>query len=86
MRFRQAKPKHDETAKLLASAPAAARPFFPGIRALAIFFLLLGFASATENGGSVYPVGIDTVLPGMTPPSNGTVFYEFTTFYTAALS
>jgi hypothetical protein len=38
---------------------------------------------ATENGASVYPVGVETVKPGMTPPPNGTMLFEFTAFYSA---
>jgi hypothetical protein len=40
-------------------------------------------ATATENGASVYPVGAETVLPGLTPGPGGTMFYEFTLFYQA---
>jgi len=40
-------------------------------------------AFATENGASVYPVGVETVLPGITPHAGGTMLYEFTCFYTA---
>lgn len=32
--------------------------------------------SATENGGSVYPVGAETVLPGLTPQAGQTELYE----------
>ena len=39
--------------------------------------------TATENGGSVYPVGAETVLPGLTPPAGQTDLYEFTAFYQA---
>ncbi len=38
---------------------------------------------ATEHGASVYPVGVETVMPGMTPPGKGTMLFEFTTFYEA---
>lgn len=38
---------------------------------------------ATENGGSVYPVGAETVLPGLTPAAGQTDLYEFTAFYQA---
>lgn len=81
MRFLQAKPKYAVGAEILASAD---HRLFSSILALATFLLLLGFASATENGASVYPVGVETVLPGMTPPPSGTMFYEFTTLYTAS--
>jgi len=39
---------------------------------------LTGVANATENGASVYPVGVETVMPGITPPPHGTMFYEYT--------
>ena len=45
--------------------------------------LLAAAANATENGGSVYPVGVETVKPGLTPPPNGSVIFEFTAFYSA---
>ncbi len=38
---------------------------------------------ATENGASVYPVGAETVLPGLTPAPGHTMFCEFTAFYSA---
>lgn len=44
---------------------------------------LLTVASATENGGSVYPVGVETVLTGIQPHPGQTVLYEYTVFYTA---
>jgi len=40
-------------------------------------------ASATEIGASVYPAGVETILPGMTPPPGGTMFLEFNNFYMA---
>lgn len=39
--------------------------------------------TATENGGSVYPVGAETVAPGLTPAAGQTELYEFTGFYEA---
>jgi len=45
--------------------------------------LMTGTAYADENGGSVYPVGVETVMPGMTPPPGGTMLYEFTAFVSA---
>lgn len=44
---------------------------------------MLSFASATENGGSVYPVGVETVLTGVQPRAGQTVLYEYTVFYMA---
>jgi hypothetical protein len=45
--------------------------------------MIASVAAGTENGGSVYPVGVETVLPGVAPPPGGTMFYEFTLFLTA---
>jgi hypothetical protein len=55
----------------------------PGISAVCIIMVLASVALATENGGSVYPVGAETVLPGLTPGPGGTMLYEFSMFYTA---
>ena len=40
-------------------------------------------ASATENGGSVYPAGVETVMTGMQPHPGQTAIYEYTCFYAA---
>jgi hypothetical protein len=45
--------------------------------------LLLPSANASENGASVYPVGVETVMPGMTPPPGGTMLYEYNAFISA---
>ena len=39
--------------------------------------------TATENGGSVYPLGAETVAPGLTPAAGQTELYEFTALYQA---
>jgi hypothetical protein len=39
--------------------------------------------NATENSCSVYPTGVETVLPGLTPAAGQTMLYEFTAFYQA---
>ena len=44
---------------------------------------MLSSASATENGGSVYPVGVETVMTGVQPRPGQTVLYEYTCFYMA---
>lgn len=50
--------------------------------ALILFGLLtLAAASATENGVSVYPAGVETIMPGVMPPPGGTLFLEFNNFY-----
>jgi hypothetical protein len=53
------------------------------ILAGALFLALSGSLTATENGGSVYPVGAETVAPGLTPGAGQTELYEFTAFYQA---
>ncbi len=40
-------------------------------------------AVATENRASVYPAGVDTVVPGLAPAPGKTLFLEFTDYYTA---
>jgi len=45
---------------------------------LSVAIVMAGVASASENGASVYPVGVETVMPGMMPPPHGTMFYEYT--------
>lgn len=49
--------------------------------ALAMTFL--GTARATENGASVFPVGVETVMTGMYPHPGTTMFYEYTCNYDA---
>ena len=44
---------------------------------------MAGFLNATENGGSVYPVGVETVLTGVQPPPGKTTLYEYTCLYLA---
>jgi hypothetical protein len=49
----------------------------------AAVFVLLSFASATENGATVFPVGVETVMTGLQPHPGQTMFYEYTCFYEA---
>lgn len=58
----------------------------PTITAGALLVALSGALplTATENGGSVYPVGVETVLPGLTPGPGETMLYNFTAFYQAS--
>lgn len=53
--------------------------------ALSVAIICISAASltGTEGGGSVYPIGVETVLPGMTPPPGVTMFEEFNTTYQA---
>lgn len=54
---------------------------------LAAGILILGFtaspARATEGGGSVYPSGVETVVPGLIPAPGGSLFAEFDDFFQA---
>jgi len=43
-------------------------------------------AAATENGLTEYPIGVDTVLPGIMPPQGSTVFYNYSAIYSARSS
>jgi len=45
--------------------------------------LTLPTATATESGASVYPAGVETVMPGMAPAPGGTLLLEFSDFYQA---
>jgi hypothetical protein len=49
----------------------------------AVVTFVLGIASGTEHGASVYPAGIETVFPGFTPNPGGTMLYEYTAYYVA---
>ena len=54
---------------------------------LCIVPILMGLTAtrlnATEGSASVYPIGVETVLPGMAPPPGVTMFEEFNTTYQA---
>ena len=50
---------------------------------LALALGIAGIASATEGAGSVYPEGVETVLPGHMPGPGGTMLLEFNNFYQA---
>lgn len=49
----------------------------------AIALSAAAIALSSDGGGSVYPAGVETVMPGMFPLAGGTVFEEFTNFYSA---
>lgn len=44
---------------------------------------IVGTAYGTEGGSSVYPAGVETVLPGLQPSSGATNILEFNNFYDA---
>jgi len=50
---------------------------------LALAMAITGAAYATEGGASIYPAGVETVMPGMMPGSGGTLLLEFDNFYQA---
>jgi hypothetical protein len=84
MGFLRLRRQHNQDAKPVRRTPSSRPRIKAALMMAAIFALLLEFASATENGASVYPAGVETVLPGMTPPPHGTMLYEFSTFYSAS--
>ena len=45
--------------------------------------LCVPWVAGTEGSGSVYPIGAETVLPGLTPAAGQTMFAEFSTTYQA---
>jgi hypothetical protein len=51
--------------------------------ALAMLELTIPAAFATESGASVYPIGAETVMPGLLPGPGANLFAEFTNFYQA---
>lgn len=53
------------------------------ISAIFLQLSLTSLASATENGASTYPVGVDTRMSGMQPSKGQTVLYNYTNFYWA---
>ena len=66
------------------SAGARLKAFLSGLSiSLVLVGLTTGIASATEKGASSYPVGVETVMPGLTPPPGITMFEEFDTTYQA---
>ncbi len=50
---------------------------------LALAFACIGTVAASDGAGSVYPAGVETVMPGLMPASGGTLLAEFTNFYEA---
>ncbi len=61
--------------------------FVRGYRLAATLFVAgigaAGVVDAAENGVSVYPAGVETIMPGMMPPSGKTILLEFDNFYQA---
>ena len=50
---------------------------------MAVVVAMITSASATENGGSVYPAGVETIMTGVQPRPGETRIYEYTLFYAA---
>ncbi len=62
----------------------------PMLRALGAGALLLALTgrstvSATEGGNQEYPLGVNTVLPGLLPPPGHAAFLDYFEFYTAPI-
>jgi len=57
------------------------RAAWRGSVCLALALVMAGAAYATEGGGSVYPEGVETVMPGRMPGLGGTLLLEFNQFY-----
>lgn len=45
--------------------------------------IVIGTAYASESSASVYPAGVETIMPGRMVGPGGTMLVEFTTFYEA---
>ena len=59
-------------------------PFLFGTAACIVFMSLTAvWTAGTEGSGSVYPIGAETVMPGLTPAAGQTMFAEFSTTYQA---
>jgi len=50
---------------------------------LAVISLSASWMKGTENSGCVYPMGAETVMPGLTPAAGQTMFAEFNVTYNA---
>ncbi len=50
---------------------------------LALAILTISAANATEGSASVYPAGVETIMPGRMPDAGGTMILEFNNFYDA---
>lgn len=53
-----------------------------------LMFLVVGLAGAgsawpSDGAASVYPAGVETIMPGRMPDAGGSMFLEFNNFYTA---
>ena len=73
---------------LASGAGAHQRAFRPAflfrlVTCIAFLSLTAPWVMGTEGSGSVYPIGAETVMPGLTPPPGQTMFAEFNLNYTA---
>jgi hypothetical protein len=66
-----------------ASVPALRTACRRFLMCLGLAMVTIGAASAAEGGASVYPAGVETVMPGRLPGPGGTMFLEFDNFYQA---
>ncbi len=58
-------------------------PWMRIFAAAALALVAAGTALASDGGTSVYPAGVETIMPGRMPPPGGTMFLEFNNFYVA---
>jgi len=66
-----------------ASVPALYTAWRRFSMCLVLTVMTIGAASATDGSGSVYPLGVETVMPGRMPAPGGTLLAEFSDFYQA---
>jgi len=57
--------------------------WLPLLTLIVLILILTPALFATENGGSVYPVGVETVMTGMQPHPGKTMIYQYTCYYAA---
>lgn len=50
---------------------------------LGLATLTIGAAWASDGGASVYPAGVETIMPGRMPAPGSTMLFEFNNFYNA---
>jgi hypothetical protein len=59
----------------------ACRRFLLGLSLATVTIVASSVASASEGSASVYPAGVETIMPGRLPGPGGSVFEEFNNFY-----
>ena len=68
--------------------PPSSQTYRALLLGLAAYIFVMGLAAAclmaTEGSGSVYPLGVETVMTGLTPAAGQTMFAEFNITYNAS--